>query len=215
MGTFYALIAATLVVAAADWWAVSADRRSLEYLLKPLTMVVLIAAAVSLPEAELTDGSATARWMFVAALVCSLAGDVFLMLDEKLFIGGLIAFLLGHVMYIIGLLQLDITPPLLMVGTLLVLVAAAVIGSRVVRGAQEQDARLGVPVAIYMAVISFMVVAAIGTALPFAIAGALLFYASDGVLGWNRFVEKLPHGRLIVMTTYHLGQVGLVLALAS
>src|SRR5689334_7721615 len=121
MGTFYALIAATLVVAVADWWAVSADRRSLEYLLKPLTMVVLIAAAVSLPEADLTDGSATARWMFVAALVCSLAGDVFLMLDEKFFIGGLIAFLLGHVMYIIGLLQLDITPPLLMVGTVLVL----------------------------------------------------------------------------------------------
>ena len=36
----------TLVVAAADWWAVSADRRQLEYVLKPLTMVVLIAAAL-------------------------------------------------------------------------------------------------------------------------------------------------------------------------
>lgn len=213
MGTFYALIAATLVVAAADWWAVSTERRSLEYLLKPLTMVVLIAAAVSLPETDVLNDDA--RWLFVAALVCSLAGDIFLMLNEKLFIGGLIAFLLGHVMYILGLLQLDITPPLLMVGTVLVLIGAATIGSRVVRGAQAQDARLGVPVAIYMAVISFMVVSAFGTALPFAIAGAVLFYASDGVLGWNRFVDQLPHGRLIVMTTYHLGQVGLVLALAG
>ena len=213
MGTFYALIAATLVVAAADWWAVSADRRSLEYVLKPLTMVVLIGAALALPEADLRDE--TARWMFVAALVCSLAGDVFLMLNEKLFIGGLIAFLLAHVMYILGLLQFDITPPLLMVGTVLVLVVAAVVGSRIVRGGQSTDARLGVPVAIYMAVISFMVVSAFGTAVPLAIVGAVLFYISDAVLGWNRFVDKLPHGRLIVMTTYHLGQVGLVLALVS
>jgi len=213
MGTFYALIAATLVVAAADWWAVSADRRSLEYVLKPLTMVVLIAAAVSLPLADVRDDNA--RWIFVAALVCSLAGDVFLMLSEKLFIGGLIAFLLAHVMYILGLLQFDITPPLLMVGTVLVLIVAALIGGKIVRGGQAVDTRLGVPVAIYMAVISFMVVSAFGTALPFAIIGAVLFYVSDGVLGWNRFVDKLPNGRLIVMTTYHLGQIGLVLALAS
>ncbi len=75
--------------------------------------------------------------------------------------------------------------------------------------------RLGAPVAIYMAVISFMVVSAFGTALPFAIVGAVLFYISDGVLGWNRFVDPLPHGRLIVMTTYHLGQIGLVLALVG
>ena len=213
MGLFYALIAATVVVAAADWWAVSSDRRSLEYVLKPLTMVVLIGAAVALPEADLRVD--TARWLFVAALVCSLAGDVFLMLNEKLFIAGLISFLLAHVMYILGLLQFDITPPLLMVGTVLVLISAAVIGSRIVRGGQGVDARLGVPIAIYMAVISFMVVSAFGTALPIAIVGALLFYISDAVLGWNRFVEPLPHGRLITMTTYHLGQIGLVLALVS
>ena len=95
------------------------------------------------------------------------------------------------------------------------LVAAAVIGSRVVRGAGEDDARLAAPVAVYMAVISLMVVIAFGTARPFAIVGAVLFYASDGILGWNKFVEPVPHGRVAVMTTYHLGQIGLVLALAS
>jgi len=89
MTTFWVLIGLTLVVAVADWWAVVADRRSVEYVLKPLTMVVLIAAAVALPD-PVTDG---ARLFMVAGLVCSLAGDVFLMLDEKLFIGGLVAFL--------------------------------------------------------------------------------------------------------------------------
>jgi uncharacterized membrane protein YhhN len=212
MTTFWVLIGLTLLVAVADWWAVVADRRSVEYVLKPLTMVVLIAAAVALPD-PVTDG---ARLFMVAGLVCSLAGDVFLMLDEKLFIGGLVAFLVGHVMYIIGLLRFDdITPPLLLVGVVLVLIAAAVIGSRVVRGASEEDARLTGPVAVYMGVISLMVVMAFGTAVPAAIVGAVLFYASDGILGWNKFVEPVPRGRLAVMTTYHLGQIGLVLALAS
>lgn len=212
MTTFWVLIGLTLVVAVADWWAVVADRRPVEYVLKPLTMVVLIAAAVALPD-PVTDG---ARLFMVAGLVCSLAGDVFLMLDEKLFIGGLVAFLVGHVMYIIGLLRFDdITPPLLLVGVVLVLIAAAVIGSRVVRGATEEDARLTGPVAVYMGVISLMVVMAFGTAVPAAIVGAVLFYASDGILGWNKFVEPVPRGRLAVMTTYHLGQIGLVLALAS
>jgi alkenylglycerophosphocholine/alkenylglycerophosphoethanolamine hydrolase len=204
------LVVATLVVAAADWWAVSADRRSLEYLLKPLTMVVLIAAVLAMDPT-----SDDARLFLIAGLVCSLAGDVFLMLDEKLFLGGLVSFLVGHVMYVIALLQFDIEPPLLIVGVLLVLVAAAVIGSKVVAGARRHDERLAVPVAVYMSVISLMVVSAFGTTIPIAIVGALLFYASDGVLGWNRFVQPVPHGRLAIMTTYHLGQIGLALALVA
>lgn len=202
------LLVATLVIAAADWWAVVTDRRRVEYVLKPLTMVALIGVAIALEPV-----SGTARLFMVAGLVCSLAGDVFLMLDEKYFLGGLVSFLLGHVMYVIGLLQLDIEGPSMLVGVVLVLAAAAFVGSRVVRGAGEVDRRLPVPVAVYMSVISLMVVSAFGTLIPFAIVGALLFFASDGVLGWNRFVHPIPHGRLIIMTTYHLGQVGLVLAL--
>ena len=211
MTLFWWLIVATLLVAAADWWAVGTDRRPLEYALKPLTMVVLIAAAVALQDPT-PEG---ARLFMVAGLLCSLVGDVFLMLDERLFIGGLVSFLVGHVMYVVALLQFDITPPLLFVGVVAVLVAAAVIGSRVVRGAGEADARLTAPVAVYMAVISLMVVFATGTAVPAAIIGAGLFYASDGILGWNKFVEPVPHGRVAIMTTYHLGQIGLVLALAT
>lgn len=212
MSTFWALVGLTLVVAAADWWAVATDRRSVEYVLKPLTMVALIAAAIALPD-PVTDA---ARIFIVVGLVCSLVGDVFLMLDPKYFIGGLVSFLMGHVMYVIGLLSFDeVTPPMLFVGVMLVLIAAAVIGSRVVRGASETDERLAAPVAVYMAVISLMVVMAFGTLVPAAMIGALLFYASDGILGWNKFVQPVPHGRIAIMTTYHLGQVGLVLALAG
>lgn len=207
-GLAAALLVATLVVAIADWWSVLADRRPVEYVLKPLTMVVLIAAAIALDPV-----SDTAQLFIVAGLVCSLAGDVFLMLDEKYFIGGLVSFLLGHVMYVIGLFQFDVEPPMLFGGVALVLVVAAVVGSRIVRDSAGTDPRLPAPVAVYMSVISLMVVSAFGTLIPAAIVGALLFFVSDAVLGWNRFVRPIPQGRIIIMTTYHLGQIGLVLAL--
>lgn len=212
MTLFWILIAATVVVAAADWWAVMSDRRSVEYVLKPLTMMVLIAAAVALPADDAV--SSTARTFFVGALFFSLLGDVFLMLNEKLFVAGLGSFLVAHLLYIIGLLQFGITGPLMIVGIIIVFAAAGFIGGPIVRGARETDEKLVGPVGVYIGVISFMVVVAIATRSPIAIVGALLFYASDGLLGWNRFVAPLPNGRLGVMTTYHLGQIGLVLALA-
>jgi alkenylglycerophosphocholine hydrolase len=204
------LLVATLVVAAADWWAVDTDRRRVEYVLKPLTMVLLIATALALEPT-----SDAARLFLVAGLVFSLAGDVFLMLDDKFFIGGLSSFLVGHVMYVVALLQFDIEPPALLVGVVIVLVASAVVGSRVVRGSSDTDPRLPVPVSAYLAVISLMVVTAIGTTIAAAIVGALLFFASDGLLGWNRFVAPIPRARLMLNSLYHLGQVGLVLALVG
>jgi uncharacterized membrane protein YhhN len=67
-----------------------------------------------------------------------------------------------------------------------------------------------VPVIAYAVVISAMVVSAFGTAAPWAVIGAGLFYVSDATLAWNRFLERLRWGPLVVMVTYHLGQFGLV-----
>ena len=78
---------------------------------------------------------------------------------------------------------------------------------------RRSEPALGPPVLAYMGVISAMLVCAIGTGAPLAIAGALLFYASDALIGWGRFVEARPWGDLAVMVTYHLGQVLLVLFL--
>jgi len=40
-----------------------------------------------------------------------------------------------------------------------------------------------------------------------ASSGALLFFISDTVLALNKFVAPIPNGRVIVMITYHLGQI--------
>lgn len=205
---FATLIAATLVLAVADWWAVATARRSAEYVLKPLVMVALIAATVSLDD----PSSSAVRWWMVAGLVCSLAGDVFLMLDD-LFVPGLASFLVGHVAYIVALwnVGVDIVP--LGVGLVAVAVLVATIGVRIVRGARGHDPRLGGPVGLYIGAISLMVASAIGTLVPAAIVGALLFYASDACIGWSRFGNDFRRARLWIITTYHLGQVGLVLSL--
>ena len=46
-----------------------------------------------------------------------------------------------------------------------------------------------------------------------AIVGASLFAASDALIAWNRFVGSTPAASVVIMVTYHLGQLGLVLSL--
>lgn len=205
---FAILLGATLVVAVADWVAVATDRRPLEFVLKPLTMVVLIAAALAMsdPDPEI------ARWLIVGGLVLSLAGDVFLMLEDH-FIPGLASFLIAHVLYVAAFITMGVVGFPFVIGAALVAVLIRVIGVQVVVAATEKNRSYGLPVAAYILVISLMVAFAIGTTRWWAIAGALLFYVSDACIGWSRFVGEFPHQRIAIMTTYHLGQVGLVLSL--
>ena len=205
---FQTLIAATLVVAVADWAVVATGNRRAEYVLKPTTMVVLVAAALSMSEAD----PPAARWWVVGALVASLVGDVFLMLPDR-FVPGLAAFLVAHLLYVGGFLTMDLVPFGFVLGAALVAVLIRRVGVRIVVGAAEADQRLRWPVALYMLVISVMVAFAVATGRWWAIAGALLFYASDACIGWSRFVREFPNQRLVIMSTYHLGQVGLVLGL--
>lgn len=208
-GAALLLIALTLVVAAADWHAVFHDMKPLEYACKPLTMVVLIGATAALD----VDDPGVRTW-FVVALVLCLIGDVFLMLPQDLFVFGLGSFLLGHVAYIVGMQVDGVAGTRLLVGLVLVLGALAVIGTRILRGVRAgSEPELTGPVVAYMSVISAMVASAIGTGHVAAVAGATLFYASDALIAWNRFLRETSHARLAIIVTYHLAQIGLVLSL--
>lgn len=204
----FLLLSIAVVVAVLDWLAVSFDSRALEYLLKPLTMIVLIMAALAID-----PSSDSARMFLVIGLVLSLAGDVFLMLPSDLFVPGLASFLLAHIAYVVALAALGVEVAPMLVGVAIALIAAGIVGRRIVAGAAAMDAALRVPVIAYMGAISMMVVFALGTGVLFAVVGALLFFISDAVLGWTRFVGQFARSREVVMVTYHLGQVGLVLSL--
>ena len=214
------LICGAAVAALVDWWAVRRADKRLEYFAKPAVMVFLIAAAVTLDPAD-----PTRRWWFVVALAFSLLGDFFLMLPDR-FVPGLAAFLVAHLAYIAGFHFRPPSPPshFLWTDTTLAGLAAAVvifgtvtflIGRRVVRGAKRLDSKLGLPVGVYMVVITVMVAKAVADGSVFAAAGALFFYASDALIGFNRFVAPQRWMPLAIIVSYHLAQIGLVVSLTG
>jgi alkenylglycerophosphocholine/alkenylglycerophosphoethanolamine hydrolase len=218
---FWILIGIAAAAAVVDWVAVARDDRRLEYVAKPAVLVALIAAAVVLPagHTDLVDR----RWWFVAALICCLAGDVLLMLPRDLFVPGLAAFLAGHVLFIVGLLQPPSplgVPPFafsaegLTLSAILVVAAASAPGFLIFRSLVRNGQReLIAPVAVYLVAIATMAALAFNVGVPAAAVGAALFVLSDAVLAMGRFVRPFRHGDVVVHVTYHLAQGLLVLSL--
>lgn len=216
-GLAYVFLGATASFALADWYAVTRDARRLEYLCKPAAMVALMGAAMAL-EPEVDDR----RVAFVIALGLSLLGDVFLMLrrerngvvEKGMFVPGLASFLVAHLAYIVGF-QIDGGPVwLVLLLLVLIRVGSLPISVRLLASIEEKGLReLTVPVRSYALVISGMVAAAIATAEPLAIVGAVLFFFSDLLIAWSRFMTPLRWAPLAIIVSYHLGQAGLVLSL--
>jgi alkenylglycerophosphocholine/alkenylglycerophosphoethanolamine hydrolase len=209
--TAFLMLTLAALAAAVDWFAVGSGMRGLEYVAKPLTLVALIGAAASL---DVSDGPV--QGAFVVALVFSLIGDVLLMVPgESWFVFGLGSFLAAHVAYIVAFWLVGVSVFPLLIGVVVVAVAVVVLGRRIVSGvAAGPEPELVVPVAVYIGAISLMVASAIGTTGALAIIGASLFYVSDALIAWTRFIKDLKWGRLAVIMTYHLAQFALVLSLA-
>ena len=205
MVAFFALAGA---FALGDWFAVARDRRRIEYVFKPAVIVALTGAAISLdPDSDLQ------RALFVAALVLSLVGDILLMLPADLFAAGLAAFLIAHLVYIVGFATEGVSPETAAVSVLAVAAVSVLVGVRILRAVRKSSPRLAVPIAAYMLVITAMAAAALATGDIRAGVGALLFYTSDALIAVNRFVVALRWAPPAVMVTYHLAQAALVVSL--
>jgi uncharacterized membrane protein YhhN len=204
-----AFLVGAAVFAVGDWVARARTNAHLEYLCKPATLVALIGTALSLTPAH--DAGARRSW-FVVALVCSLVGDVLLMLPKDLFVAGLAAFLVGHVCYVAGFWAHGPGTFAFLIWAVAVAVVVTPVARRVL-GALRGRRELGLPVASYIVVISVMLATALATGNVVAGLGALLFVSSDTMIAWNRFVRPFRAADLGIMITYHLGQAGLVLSL--
>ena len=183
--------------------------KPLEYVCKPAVMAALIGVTLALDPT-----SAGRRDWFVVALVLSMLGDVFLMLPRDLFVAGLASFLLAHVAYVVGFRVHGASEAAWAVTAAAVLAVDVVVARPVLSAVRRRHRALLLPVVAYMLVISTMVSAAAATGIAFAIVGAALFFASDTLIAWNRFVRPRPWMPLAIIVTYHLGQAGLVLSLA-
>jgi uncharacterized membrane protein YhhN len=206
-----------VAVAVVDWIAVAKGWKKVEYLAKPWTM-----AALFLILAVVGRFSSLPLIFFGLGILFSLAGDVFLMFSDRWFIPGLVSFLLAHVAYIVGFnIPLPVVSPTWALVVALVLAfSAARLLRRIVAGlAAKGERKLISPVIVYGMVITLMLLSAMLTlfrlewkATPAALVsvGAMLFFFSDVILAWNKFVAPIKNGRMMNMITYHLGQIALI-----
>ncbi|MBM6400323.1 lysoplasmalogenase [Phycicoccus sonneratiae] len=199
--------ALTTLIAGADWWAVVTRRPAVERWAKPAVMVGLAALAVALGATASTPGV-----LVLASLALGLVGDVVLLDDgQTRFLGGLAAFLVGHLAWVAAFVTLGLDRPVL--GWLgVAVVAAALAAGRRILPASHADGgtALAVPVAFYMAVIAAMAVTGWATGHLLVGLGASLFVVSDTALALGRFVEQRAWTAPVVIVTYHLAQALLV-----
>jgi|SRR5690625_3890411 len=78
-------------------FAIRKENKHVKYILKPGTMIMIILLAIT------GSGLDSVFSIYVVmALLFSLAGDIFLMWDDRWFIHGLASFLGAHIIYIAG-----------------------------------------------------------------------------------------------------------------
>lgn len=204
------------VIAAAaamgNWAATATANQRFDWITKPTATAALLVIAAS------ASGAAhPARPWWIVAFVGCLAGDVLLMLPSDRFVPGLVAFLAGHVAFVIGMVQLQPHGPARPVR--IALAGATVIGEAVVVAwpvvgkVRRDEPALVVPLVAYMLTIwTMLAMAALRTGW-WGIAGAVLFSVSDSIIAWERFVQTRRWMGPTVMITYHGALVGLLLAL--
>lgn len=188
------------------------DARAVHVVVKPLLMPALLAGYWA------SAGAGMRSVWVLGALVFSWAGDTLLLFqdDSRFFIFGLIAFLIGHVLYVLAyrehqreetgdalanVRKLRLAFPVLLAGVgFLVIVYPGLGGMRV-------------PVILYAAVIQIMVITAIfrlgrtnATSFLHVLAGALLFMISDSLIAVSKFFHPFELSGFWIMLTYLLAQ---------
>jgi alkenylglycerophosphocholine/alkenylglycerophosphoethanolamine hydrolase len=204
---FAAAAVSALLAIAAEW---EERRHPAFYLLKPLTTILILAAALSLAPAS---GAGYRQWV-VIALALSMLGDICLMFEgDGWFAGGLGSFLLAHVGFVVAFLKgVSLAwPP---AWTLLPLVY----GLGLCAWLLPRAGTLRIPIAVYCVVLLGMTLAAAlrlqtlgGRPAVLAVAGALLFVVSDSALALRKFAGPYRGAQALILSTYW-ASIGLIAA---
>jgi uncharacterized membrane protein YhhN len=198
-------VAALLAIASAPW---ALDRPWLNFAFKPLATLCVIAWAAL----GRSDDGLVRRWI-VIGLVCSLAGDVALLWPVQGFLVGLVAFLLGHLSYLVALtrrVKFLASPAAFGVWAI---VAASVL-AKLWAGVSPD---LRAPVLVYVCALGAMAAQATSVWLArrsqpdaarwrIVALGGALFVLSDAILATDKFVGGVPMPTLWNLSIYWLAQ---------
>jgi uncharacterized membrane protein YhhN len=154
----------------------------------------------------------------IFGLFCCLAGDVLLALPQKrMFLAGLVAFLLGHVFYALAFFAAANLTFWIVLGAVLI----GPVSTFIYRWLRPHLGDMRVPVLFYVVIISVMVMGALAlwgqgppniTGRIMVLIGAGCFYASDVFVARDRFVVKEFMNRLVGLPLYYGAQFLLALS---
>lgn len=207
--SLFLLAAALSAIAAIYCEERSQGRHPAFYLLKPLTTVLIIAAAMLAPEAE----ADYQRWICVA-LALSLCGDIALMFSgDRAFLLGLGSFLLAHILFVVAFAGSGLVAPPLWSWM------AVSAGGLFLIWLLPRTGKLKIPVLIYVLALAGMSLVAAGRfdirggdrSAILAVAGALIFLLSDAALSVRQFHRSYPRAQFLILSSYFLA-IGLLAA---
>ena len=170
---------------------------------KPLTLLLIISIVLLFPAIEQKY-----KIFILLGLLFSLLGDVFLIYPKQHFTKGLIAFLIGHIFYIVAFI--------VSTGfhyTEWIYIPIVVVGIIYLKNILPYSGKKTIPIIIYIFIIAIMgwlalerlnSLQTIGALL--SAMGAVLFMISDSILALNKFRKQFQSAELIILSTYYTAQ---------
>lgn len=207
------LLAIIGVLILLNWIGAACKNWKLYFVTKPLVLVGLIYYFL------LNGGLQPENLSFLAGLVLSLLGDIFLIPHSfRWFVAGLIAFFFAHVMYLVGFNRYPapLLPTIVSCGLALALTAYLVrFILKQTRGKPELNPmrKLYIPYSIVLVLMTASAILCLfrpGWSKPAALVaslGGLSFLVSDILHACDRLGKRIPQAKLIIIVTYHLAQI--------
>lgn len=170
---------------------------------KPLTLILIISIVLIFPTTE-----EKYKLFILSGLLFSLLGDVYLIFPKQHFKKGLIAFLVGHICYIIAFI--------VSTGihyTVWIYLPIATIGIIYLKNIVPYLGKTTIPIIIYVIIIAIMGWMALerlyslrNIGALIAASGAVLFMISDSILAMNKFRKSFQSAELIILSSYFTAQ---------
>lgn len=184
-----------------------------EDVLGPFAPLVKMAPVAVLGGLVFRSGPTAAGRLAASGLLIAAVADLVI---EFSFVGGLIAFLLAHLFYIAAFTRVE---PRLCLWRLVPVAVWAALALPILVG---HAGSLAIPVLTYGVVILVMIWRAAAAVSvmgwnqgTIGFMGAVLFGASDTLLGYSRFVTPLPASNLLIMGTYWAAQTLIAVSFLS
>ena len=148
------------------------------------------------------------------SLSFSTLGDMFLGIDgEKLFVFGLVSFLLAHLLYIVLFARNRPKPVIASAGQKIIIALVMIFSAAMFAWLWPNLGDLKLPVAAYLCAITGMGVTATlaGFRAPWVVIGAMLFIVSDSMIAVGKFKSPIEYGDYLIWSAYYVGQLFITL----